>query len=158
MKRKIVLRRVALALLVIFIGIQFLRPPKNNGVADNPTDITHFVTVSDTVMRMLQASCYDCHSNKTNYPWYAEIAPASWWLANHVKEGKAELNFSDFSQYTRRRMKNKMSSIADQVRDREMPLKSYLLIHLNAELSDAQVKLITNWADSAKAELDRKAR
>ena len=156
MKRKKILKKVGLVLLIVFIGMQFIRPQKNNGVADTPNDITHFVTVPDTVMRMLKGSCYDCHSNHTNYPWYAEIAPSSWWLASHVKNGKADLNFSNFAQYTPRRMKNKLSSISDQVENREMPLKSYLFLHGDARLSNEQIQLIRNWTDSSKAELDRK--
>lgn len=156
MKREKVLKRIALALVLVFIGMQLIRPQKNDGAADTPNDITHVVTVPDTVMRMLKASCYDCHSNKTNYPWYAEIAPSSWWLANHIREGKAELNFSEFSQYSKRRMKTKLNSIGEQVDKREMPLKSYLLIHGNAKLSDGQIQIIKAWADSAKTEVDRR--
>lgn len=156
MKKKKTLKRIALALLLIFIGIQFIRPQKNNGVADTANDITHFVAVPDTVLRMLKVSCYDCHSNKTDYPWYAQIQPASWWLAGHIKDGKAQLNFSEFSQYSKRRMKTKLNSIGEQVEKREMPLKSYLLIHGNAELNSAQIQIIKNWTDSAKAELERK--
>jgi hypothetical protein len=156
MKRKKVVKGIALTLLLIFIGIQFFRPQKNRGAADTPNDITHFVPVPDTVLRMLKVSCYDCHSNSTYYPWYAELAPSSWWLANHIREGKAELNFSEFSQYSRRRMKTKLNSIGEQVEKREMPLKSYLLIHGNARLSEGQVQLIMAWADSAQAILDQK--
>lgn len=147
------MKRITAGLLIIFILIQLIRPKKNNGVAHTNQDITHFVHVPDTVMSILKTSCYDCHSNKTNYPWYAEIAPSSWWLANHIKEGKAELNFSEFSQYSYRRMKSKLSAIAEQVEKREMPLKSYLWLHSTAELSDIQIQLIKTWADSAKAEL-----
>jgi len=156
MNRKKIFKRIALALLLVFIGIQFIRPKKNNGVADTSNDITQFVSVPDTVLRMLKVSCYDCHSNKTSYPWYAEIAPASWWLAGHIKDGKAELNFSEFSQYSKRRMKTKLNSIGEQVEKREMPLKSYLLIHGNAELGDGQIQIIKNWTDGAKAEIDRR--
>ena len=77
-------------------------------------------------------------------------------LARHIKRGKKELNFSDFSQYNRRRMKSKLSSIDEQVENRDMPLKSYLLLHRNAGLNDDQIELIKNWTDSAKAELDQK--
>lgn len=148
--------KILFGLFIIFIGIQFIRPEKNNGLADTHKDITHFVQVPDTVRSLLKVSCYDCHSEKTHYPWYAEISPASLWLAKHIKDGKAELNFSDFSQYTPRRMKNKINAIGDQVEKQEMPLKSYLLIHRDAKLTEGQIKLITNWTDSAKAQLDRK--
>lgn len=149
-------KKILLGIVIVFVLIQFIRPQKNNGVAETDKDFTHFLFVPDTVRSLLRTSCYDCHSNKTVYPWYAEIAPASWWLANHIKEGKAELNFSDFSQYGRRRMKNKLTSIAEQVEKREMPLPSYVLLHAEAALSEGQIKIIKDWADSAKAEVDRK--
>lgn len=153
--KKTLLKGTLLGLLLLFLLIQLVRPEKNNGVADTDKDITHFVQVPDTIRTLLKISCYDCHSNKTDYPWYAEISPANWWLARHIKNGKEDLNFSDFTQYSRRRMKNKLSSIADQVDKREMPLKSYLLVHGSAKLTEGQIKLIKDWADSAKAELDR---
>ena len=156
MKGKKLFKRVLLIFLIAFIAIQFVRPDKNSGPADSPADITHFVQVPDTILAILKTSCYDCHSNHTNYPWDAEVAPSSWWLANHIKNGKAELNFSEFGQYTARRRKSKLTSIADQVEKREMPLKSYLLLHGNAKLSDAQIQLLVNWTDSAKAEIERK--
>jgi hypothetical protein len=155
MKRKL-LKRILLGLLIMLVLIQFIRPKKNIGIADTDKDIAHFVQVPDTIRNILKTSCYDCHSNHTNYPWYAEISPGSLWLANHIKNGKAELNFSDFSQYTTRRQKNKLNSIAKQVEEREMPLKSYLLLHGNARLSAGQIQLIRDWTDSAKAELERK--
>lgn len=154
MKRQI--KKIALGLLIVFVLLQFIRPQKNNGIADTPVDITKAVNVPDTVMRLLKVSCYDCHSNKTVYPWYAEIAPGSWWLAGHIKNGKKELNFSEFSRLSARRMKNKLKSTAEQVDKREMPLKSYLLIHGNARLNEAQIKLIKDWTDTARQQLDAK--
>jgi hypothetical protein len=141
---------------LVFILLQFIRPRKNSGLAATATDITHFVQVPDSVLNILKTSCYDCHSNHTNYPWYSEISPVSLWLANHIKNGKKELNFSDFSQYNRRRMKSKLSSIREQLEEREMPLKSYLLIHRNAALSNGKIKLVIDWTDSAKLEIDQR--
>ncbi|HUC82329.1 MAG TPA: heme-binding domain-containing protein [Flavisolibacter sp.] len=148
-------KKILLGLLIVFVLIQFIRPEKNNGIAESDNDYTRFVSVPDTVKNILRTSCYDCHSNKTAYPWYGEVAPFSWWLADHIKNGKAELNFSDFSQYRRRRTKSKLSAIAEQVEKKEMPLKSYLLLHTSAELSEGQVKIIKDWTESAKAEVDR---
>lgn len=149
-------KRIIIALLVLVVLLQFIRPAQNNGMMDAPTDITHFVTVPDTVMRILKRSCYDCHSNYTNYPWYASVSPMSLLLANHIKNGKAELNFTEFSQYSVRRMRSKLSSTAEQVEEREMPLKSYLLIHRKARLSDPEIKLIKDWVDAAKDQLSQK--
>ena len=155
MKKKII-KRVLLGLLVIVVLIQFIRPEKNQGSADTDKDITHFVHVPDTIRSLLKKSCYDCHSNHTNYPWYADISPGSLWLASHIRNGKDKLNFSDFAQYTTRRKKNKLTSIVEQIEEREMPLKSYLFLHRNARLSPGQIQLIIDWADSAKTQLEGK--
>jgi hypothetical protein len=149
-------RKVLLFLLIILIVIQFIRPDKNVGIAETPTDIIHYTFVPDTIMTMLKISCYDCHSNNTNYPWYAEISPVGLLLAWHIREGKKDLNFSDFSQYTQRRLKNKLTSIADQLENGEMPITSYLLLHPEAKLNEDQIKLVKGWTDNAKAQLDEK--
>lgn len=154
--KKRLFKRILLAILIVFILLQFIRPAKNVGIPGSDAEIIHFVHVPDTVLSLLKTSCYDCHSNHTNYPWYSQISPVSLLLANHIKQGKKTLNFSDFSQYNRRRIKSKLSSIGEQTVKREMPLKSYLLIHRNAALNDNQIKLIKDWTDSAKAELDQK--
>ena len=149
-------KRIVITLLVLFVFLQFIRPARNNGTPDAPTDITHVVTVPDTVMGILRRSCYDCHSNYTAYPWYARVSPMSLLLANHIKNGKTELNFTEFAQYSARRMRSKLSSTAEQVEEGEMPLKSYLLIHQNAKLSDGEIKKIKDWVDAAKNELSQK--
>ena len=154
MKKNLV-KKMSITIFVVFILLQFIRPKKNNGLAETDTDISHFVYVPDTVLRILRTSCFDCHSNRTNYPWYSEISPLNLWLANHIKRGKKELNFSDMSQYTARRVKSKLNSIREQVEKRVMPLRSYLLLHRNATLNDAQIKLIMDWTDRAKTEIDQ---
>jgi hypothetical protein len=149
-------RKFLLVLLIILIVIQFIRPEKNVGIAETPIDITHYTHVPDTIMAILKISCYNCHSNHTNYPWYAEISPVSLLLAWHIREGKKDLNFSNFSQYTQRRIKNKLTSIADQLENGEMPITSYMLIHPEAKLNEDQIRLVKGWTDNAKAQLDQK--
>lgn len=143
-------------LLILIMSLQFIQPPKNNGQAMSDMDVTHFVQVPDSVLSILKRSCYDCHSNRTNYPWYVNISPVNLLLAYHVKNGKKELNFSEFSQYNTRRMKSKLSSINEQVEKREMPLDSYLWMHKDAGLTDAEIELIKEWTARAKSALDRK--
>jgi len=149
-------KRLLLFLLLVFIVIQFFRPAKNRseGIATN--DITTKYTVPADVLAALKTSCYDCHSNNTNYPWYNNIQPVAWWLADHIKEGKRELNFSEFASYKIRRQYVKLEAINDQVKKAEMPLDSYTLIHTNAKLTDQQKLSIANWVtalrDSIKAQ------
>jgi hypothetical protein len=106
--------------------------------------------VPSNVKTVLEVACYDCHSNNTRYPWYANIQPGGWWLAHHIKEGKEELNFSDFGSYSRRRQINKLRSIVNSIKDATMPLSSYTLLHQDARLTSEQKALIIAWANKIK--------
>ena len=80
-------------LLIALIVIQFIRPARNIGSIASATDITHYVRVPDTVMHILQTSCYDCHSNNTVYPWYTNLNPAGFFMWGHVKDGKRAIMY-----------------------------------------------------------------
>ncbi len=149
-------KKILVILLIVLIGIQFIRPAKNSGNATTSTDVTHYVQVPDTIMHMLKRSCYDCHSNHTDYPWYVNINPIGLWMRGHINDGKEELNFSDFSKYDKRRMDHKLGAIADQVKKGEMPLTSYTLIHTYAKLNKDQINLISQWVDTARKEVGYK--
>lgn len=155
MKRKI-FKYTSICLLVLFLGIQFIRPEKNLGTITGPNDLSHYVPVPKNVGAILQRSCYDCHSNHTNYPWYVNVNPVALFMGGHIKDGKAELNFSDLSNFNERRLSHKLSSIADQVTQNEMPLGSYTLIHRNAVLSDTEIKIIKDWAATASERITYK--
>lgn len=142
---------LALFLLAMLIVIQFFRPAKNLSLnTDTNNDISKTYHVPIDVQKILQTSCYDCHSNNTKYPWYSTIQPVGWWLANHIQEGKKELNFSEFESYRVRRQYKKLEEIIDQVKDDEMPLSSYTLIHRNAILTKDQKLRIADWAVAAR--------
>ena len=134
-------KRFLIILLIIFIIIQFIRPERNLGGRE--TENTIFVT--QEVGLILQASCYDCHSNGTNYPWYTNIQPIGLWMNHHVNEGKEELNFSEFEAYSLKRKLHKLEEIKEMVDASEMPLPSYLWIHGEAELSAEQKAVLSKW-------------
>lgn len=105
-----------------------------------------------TIEKSLQVSCYDCHSNNTQYPWYNKIQPAAWYLEEHIQEGKSELNFSEWATYSDRRKTSKLRAIIKQIENEEMPLESYTLVHGAAVLSTSKkeeiIKYITNLKES----------
>jgi hypothetical protein len=145
-----------LLLLLAFVVIQFFRPAKNVAAGISANDITAKYTIPQDVQTILKTSCYNCHSNNTNYPWYNKIQPVAWWLANHIKDGKKELNFSEFASYRISRQYRKLEEINKEVKEGEMPLESYTLIHGNAKLSEQQKLTMANWVstlrDSIKAQ------
>ena len=149
MLRKI-LKRTFQILLLAFIVIQFIRPAKNKSEGISSNDISKIYPVPENVQAILKTSCYDCHSNNTVYPWYANIQPVAWWLNDHVKEGKKELNFSEFATYRIGRQYRKLDEINKEVKEAEMPLESYLWIHKYAKLDDQQRLTLANWVTSVR--------
>ncbi len=152
------MKKVGLAVLILLIGIQLIQPARNSSGQVPVTDISKTVFIPTNVKSLLQTACNDCHSNNTNYPWYANIQPIGWLLANHIKDGKAELNFNEFGSYSERRQQSKLKSIASQVKDDEMPLASYAFLHKNARLTKEQKALIIDWALQAKDSLEQNKR
>lgn len=150
------LKKLFLLFLLAFVIIQFFRPQKNMASGLSANDITTKYALPQDVHNILKTSCYDCHSNNTSYPWYNNIQPVAWWLANHIKDGKNELNFSEFAGYRIGRQYRKLEEINKQVKEDEMPLSSYTLIHTDTKLNQQQKLAIANWVtalrDSIKAQ------
>jgi hypothetical protein len=148
-------KKMLLVLFITFTAIQFVQPVRNSSRQVLPCDISKAVSIPQNVHAILQTACYDCHSNYTTYPWYNYMQPAAWIMANHIEHGKKDLNFSEFGSYPKRRQQSKLKAIADQVRDGEMPLYSYSLIHKNARLTKEEKLVIINWAQNEKDSLDK---
>lgn len=142
------LKKIGIVLVVILVGIQFIPTDVNQQEEIPKTDIRHVYDVPDNVMNILQISCYDCHSNNTNYPWYSHVQPMRFLMDRDIREGKEELNFSEFGSYSQRKQKNKLDRISKQVKADKMPLPSYLLLHSNAKLSADDKQEIINWVET----------
>ena len=150
MKRK---TKIIIAILIVLILIQFIKPGRNHGNAFGRNDFTHEVSVPDSIMRILKVSCFDCHSNHTNYPWYAETNPVYWWLNHHITEGKKELNFTEFATYTLKQKDKKLAEIAELVQDHEMPLPSYAWVHTDSKLNEQQINAMVTWANTSRQKI-----
>jgi hypothetical protein len=98
------------------------------------------------VAAILARSCKDCHSYKTEWPWYTNVAPASWFVIDHVNEGRKNLSLSDWANYDAKRASRKLAEMCEQVEQGEMPINSYLLLHPTARLSDSDKKTLCDWA------------
>ncbi|MBK7876346.1 MAG: heme-binding domain-containing protein [Planctomycetes bacterium] len=139
MKR--ILKRLALSLLVLF-GLIQLKPVHR----ENPPVSSDLVAPAD-VKAILRRACYDCHSNETNWPWYAYVAPVSWLVQHDVEEGRGELNFSIWGNYDAGRRLSKASSALEEIDEGRMPLAPYLALHADAKLSPEDVAALKKWVD-----------
>lgn len=134
--------------------MQLYQPARNESYEQELTaNFTKMYDVPKNVETILRTSCYDCHSNNTNYPLYSYIQPARFFMESHIKEGKENLNFSEWGNYSNRKQNNKLDRIAKQIKSNEMPLSSYTMIHKNATLSATQKKEIINWISQLKDSL-----
>ncbi len=150
------LRRLLVVLLIAFIAIQFFRPKKNITEGAQPNNIASVYPVPDHVKGILAKACNDCHSNNTKYPWYNNIQPVAWWLADHVEEGKRELNFDEFASYSLRKQYKKLEEVNGQVKEGEMPLKSYTWIHGDAKLTNDEKLALAEWVESTRSAMEAK--
>merc|ERR1712098_407836 len=148
-----IVKIIAIILLVAFVGIQFIPTTRNQSDTVPETDFMLVNNVPENIQNKLQVSCYDCHSNNTQYPWYNKIQPVAWFLEDHIKEGKAELNFNEWDSLSSRRKSSKLRSIIKQIESGEMPLDSYTLIHKDAKFSEAEAEEIINWVTQLKDSL-----
>lgn len=149
------LKVAALVLLVTLAGIQFVRPERNQGEAEGPDSLVRTQEVPPGVRDALRRACYDCHSDRTSYPWYSEIQPVRWWLDSHINDGKRHLNFSAFARYDAERKSRALDEIVDTVAiAKSMPLESYTWMHREAVLTDAERTAIADWADSLNDEIE----
>lgn len=139
------LKKIGLALFAIFVIIQFFRIDTTNPEVIAENDFLYAVGASDDVAQIIKTSCYDCHSNTTQYPWYSNVAPVSWWLKDHINEAREELNFSEWETFEHKRKLKKLKESVEELEEKEMPLKAYTITHGDAKLSDEQREMLVNW-------------
>lgn len=138
---------------LVFLVIQLIPTTRNQDEAITTADFMEYYEVPSVIQTKLKQSCYDCHSNNTQYPWYQKIQPISLFLEKHIKEGKEELNFNEFGTLSKRQQKSKLKSIINQINDGEMPLLSYTLIHRDAVFTEKEKEQITLWLNTIRDSL-----
>ncbi len=146
-----VLKIVALVALVALVIIQFIRPEKNLGDYSGVIAFEKETKPSEAIKTILRNNCYDCHSNTTVYPWYAEVAPFTFFIDHHIEEGKEHLDFAKWNTYSLKKKDHKMDEFIEEVEEGEMPLESYTLIH--GDLSQEEKELLENWVKSVRTAL-----
>lgn len=144
------IKRFLMLALVALIVIQFIPVDKNGEGYESLAPFLQETKPTEEVAAILKSACYDCHSNQTTYPWYSNLAPASFYLEDHIKDGKRHLNFSEWEQYSAKRKNRKLNQIIEALAHKTMPLESYKLIHTEAQLDAAQTEALLNWAKTAR--------
>ena len=148
-----VLKIVAILLVVLIVGIQAIRPARTNPPVDESQTINAKTQITPEVASIFDRSCRDCHSNKTVWPWYTNVAPVSWWLSNHVNDGRRSLNMSEWGKLPTDRQERKLRQMCDEVQDSMMPLPSYLPMHPAAKLSEQDKKMLCDWTEKERQRL-----
>ncbi|TXI80355.1 MAG: cytochrome C [Crocinitomicaceae bacterium] len=154
MKTSSLIKTGAGFIVLFLIVIQFFDTDKNIATVPSDNAIEKHYQVPVHVLGLLKTSCYDCHSNTTAYPWYNNIQPVKWWLADHVNSGKRHLNFDEFNSYSKEKKIKKLDEVAETIREGEMPLTSYTVVHQNAKLTDTQKSEIEQWVNEVKKQIE----
>jgi hypothetical protein len=145
-----IIKKILVALLVVFIIMQFFGPNKNEG---DMASIDAFIAETQPpadVHDILKNTCFDCHSDVTKYPWYNNITPVNYWLADHIEDGKKHFNVSAWDTYSVKKKHHKFDELVEEVKEKKMPLPSYTYTHGDAKLTDAQIKAITDWSNKVR--------
>ncbi len=144
------IKRFLLLALLVLVVMQFVQPAKNEGGYQSLEVFLNETKPTPAVAATLKTACYDCHSNQTDYPWYNTVAPVSYWIANHIEEGKHHLNFSEWGSYSTKRKDHKLEEILEEVKDGKMPLDEYTWTHADANLNEQQINELLQWAQVAR--------
>ena len=148
-----VLRWLLVIVVCALVIVQFIRPAKTNPVIDPSQTVESRLQVTPEAAAILDRSCNDCHSNKTRWPWYSNVAPVSWFVIDHVNEGRENLNFSEWGRYTQRDNEGLLRQICREVKSGAMPLSSYTPMHPGSELSTQDRQVLCAWAEAERARI-----
>ena len=148
-----ILRWVVIVGVCCFVVSQFFGPAKTNPATASSQSIESRLPVTPQVTAILDRSCNDCHSNKTRWPWYSNVAPVSWLVIDHVDEGRQNLNFSEWGRYTQRDVDGLLKQICREVQAGAMPLSSYTPLHPASKLSAEDVKILCDWTNAERSRI-----
>ena len=140
-------KKIAFAIVGLLLAIQLIRPSFKNPPVDPAQDFQQVTQAPAEVVSILKKACYDCHSNETKYPWYSQVAPASWFLASHINEGREKLNFSTYGTLSTEDRNEALDEAMESIQEGEMPLPSYTWfgLHPEANLTAAERNTLLGW-------------
>jgi hypothetical protein len=139
------LRIVLLGLLGVFVLVQFIPVDRSTPEMMPGQDFLTVVNAPAEMATLIKDACYDCHSYQTEYPWYSKVAPVSFWIQQHINEGREHLNFAIWSTYPAERAAHKLEECWEEVEEGHMPLPSFTWLHPEGRLSEGQQSALAQW-------------
>ncbi|NJN77288.1 MAG: heme-binding domain-containing protein [Saprospiraceae bacterium] len=144
------LKKIGIAVVVILVLMQFKRIDKTNPEFNEAEDFITITQPPTEIATLIKNACYDCHSHQSKYPWYSNVAPASWMLEHHIEEGRQHLNFSTWATYPEKKADHKLEECVEEVEEGNMPMKPYIIMHSEAKMTDAQKTVLVEWFESQR--------
>ena len=152
MKKWFSIKRIVVLLVIVIGVIQFIPINKNISEAEESADFFNHVQANESIKSLIHEGCYDCHSNNTNYPGYASVAPLSMWIEWHIEEGKEHLNFSNWSNYTEDKKRHKLEECVEVLEEGEMPMNVYRWVHEKADFSKEEYQTLIHFFQNLQKE------
>ena len=146
------IKRIGIAIVVLLVVIQVIRPARTNPPVDETRAIQANSTITPQISAIFERSCKDCHSSRTTWPWYSQVAPVSWLLVSDVNDAREQMSLSEWGTYDSRKKVSKLQKICEEGESGGMPLPTYVALHPAAKLSDADKQALCDWT---KQESDR---
>lgn len=150
---KTILKILVIVVVAAFVVLQFFRPDFTNPPIVAGQTLEDKTAVPEPVKAIFKKSCNDCHTNLTEYPWYSKIQPSAWFLKDHIDEGRRKLNFSTWGTYDSGKQRRKLAEVCEEIQAKEMPLPSYLWVHWDAKLTEAEIKTICDWTEAERGKI-----
>ncbi len=144
------IKKIIFGVIAVLLLIQFIRIDKTNPPVDASQDFIQLTNAPAEVAQIMKDACYDCHSHETAYPWYTNVAPVSWWVKNHINDGRRHLNFSVWGTYEPKKADHKLEECYEEVEEGNMPMDSYTWAHAEARLTDTQREQLVSWFKSLR--------
>jgi cytochrome c len=136
---------VLLAAAAIGAGALALRPEESVSTEGKMMALLQGASIDRETLAMFERSCQNCHSEKTEWPWYSRIPPASFLIQHDVKEARARMNLSRWGEYSVAEKRLLLSEIGGAVRSGTMPPARYRFLHPDSKLSPVERETIYQW-------------
>lgn len=141
--------KIAVLCAVVIGGMSLVHPFGNLRGSDRGA-ILNGAHIDPATLGIIQRSCQNCHSERTEWPWYSRVAPGSWLLEQDVSQARSRFNLSHWTEYTPDQQMSILTDIGVAARAGVMPPSRYTLLHPDARLSSAERQEIYAWSKAER--------